>query len=582
MSDMPWLPYYGEMPATIKYPDKTLYQMLNDSVRAHPLHPALSFLGETIRYRSLKREVDAVARGLRAIGAGPGDRICALLTNSPHAVVLLYAANRIGAVVSYFHPDSGAREIEYLIDDLEPSFAVVTEEHLAGLQRLLRHGHIRAVVTTSYSDHASRSALRRYRRWRLGHGVSRSGIRAVTASPHDDPRSGDAYETPPTFSWQSIRSLAVGEAGDPQPREPGRPATIVYTGGTSGTPVGVVLSDSQLNAEALQMQVQGPILAGQTILSVAPVSHGYGLGVAVHSALACGALTVLLPHYTSRSLAGTIRRVRPEYLVGVPKMYSILNEERRFRRIRLSFLMGAFCGSDRLSGQVRNRFDEIVRRRGGAVRIREGYGMTETVAACAVMPEDADRPGSVGIPCPDMRIRIALQRTDDTSGGGLAWLAPGELGEICVSGPTVMTGYWRRPEEDARVLERDDQGRVWLRSGDVGRIDADGFLYFIQRCRRTCSIDGESVMPGVTEIVLCEHEAVREAIVVGTGGEGETALVAHVVAVDNDLDVDYLENELRLVCAQQLGRALQPERYQFHERLPLTPTGVVDYRRVGA
>jgi acyl-CoA synthetase (AMP-forming)/AMP-acid ligase II len=145
-----------------------------------------------------------------------------------------------------------------------------------------------------------------------------------------------------------------------------------------------------------------------------------------------------------------------------------------------------------------------------------------------------------------------------------------------------MSGYWRRPEDDERVFEHDPQGRVWLRSGDIGRIDADGFLYFVQRSGRTCSIDGESVMPGLTEMVLCEHDAVREAVVIGDERGGESVLVAHVVALDNDLDLEYLENELRLVCAQQLGRALQPERYEFHERLPLTPTGVVDYRRVGA
>jgi long-chain acyl-CoA synthetase len=582
MNEMPWLPYYGEMPATIQYPDATLYDVLCSTVRAYPHYTAIHFLGTSIRYRALKREVDAVAKGLLSIGVRPSDRICAILTNSPHAVVLLYAANRIGAVVSYFHPDAGPREIRYFLDDFGPRFAVVTDEHLSGFQGLLPGCEVRAVITTSYADHLSSGAVRKLQ---LVHGRSGRvdiGIRGVVPV-RETPARGDAYELPPTFSWASVRALGAAAEPDSLPdRSTGEIAAVAYTGGTTGTPIGVELGNAQLNAQAFQTQVQGPVLAGQTLLGVAPVSHGYGLGVLVHSALACGARTVLLPDFSARSLTRAIRRTRPEYLVGVPKMYSMLVDDRKFRRTRLAFLMGAFCGGDRCSARVRDRFDAIVRRRGGAVRIREGYGMTETVAACAVMPDEIHRPGSVGIPYPDTLIRVALPTDGAPACTKLIWLSDGEVGEVCVSGPTVMKGYWRRPEETAARLVADDSGRVWLRSGDIGRIDSDGFLYFIQRSGRSCSIDGETVMPGLTEVVLSEHERVKEAIVLADEDTQGVSLTAHVVAVDSDLDEHFLENELRLACAGQLGPHLQPTRFVFHNSLPLTPMGVVDYRQVGS
>jgi len=392
-------------------------------------------------------------------------------------------------------------------------------------------------------------------------------------------------EPPPLFAWKSFLQLG-SEAEVPSHRalhEPHELALVLYTGATTGVGTGVMHSDRQLTAVSFQTQVQGPLLAGQSVLSAVPLSHGYGVSVAVHATLSAGATSVLVPHSTSRSLALTIRRIRPEYLIGVPSTYTGLVFDRVFRRTRERSLMGAFCGGDRLPWSVRELFERIVRRRGGAVAIREGYGLTETVTACATMPEGEIRPGSVGIPYPDTLIAIAspLVGVPELADAPPSWLPADTIGEILVSGPTVMEGYLDRPQESTRVIHPDDEGRRWLRTGDLGRMDEDGFLYFVERMGRGQTVHGAEVHPGITELSLSVHPEVLESSVTVQEDAGETQLVAHVVPVDKERDYEWLERRLR-ESMKRLTARQQPVRYEFYGRLPRTLAGVVDHRRLAA
>ena len=578
MPEQPWLPYYGEMPATIPYPDLTAYELLERSAEEYPDHVAVDFVGTRISYRELHRLVDSAARGLWALGVRCGDRIALLMPNTPHAIVLFYAANRIGAVVSLLHAEAGPMEAAEQLADFSPGWMAVNPEHVDGLMRLLSRHPVLGILLCAYEDFARPGAYRTMQRMRQRFGVDQGGIRGVAA--RREPEEGGAAESPPVFSWESFVNLGAASALPPH-RELHTPADlsiVVYTGGTTGSPIGVMHSDSQLTAMAFQTQVQGPLLAGQKLLSVVPLAHGYGIAVAVHATLSAGATSIVLAHTRPRSLARTIRRMHPEYLIGVPATYAELVLDRAFRRARHRTLMGAFCGGDRLPRSVRERFEHIVRRRGGAISVREGYGLTETVSACATMPDGEHRPSSVGIPFPDTFIAIARPMSDRRSPEGLPdWLAPDEIGEILVSGPTVMIGYWNRDEETSLVMHADGEGRTWLRTGDLGKMDSDGFLYFVERIGRSVSIGGTVVHPGLTELVLSEHREVLETCVT-VGPKPE--LTAHIAPIDSDRDHEWLEFHLR-DALRVLTPEQQPAHYTFHERLPRTLAGVVDQRLLG-
>ena len=580
MPDEPWVPFYGDIPASITYPDLTMYELFSRAAGEYASHVAVEYLGERITYGRLRGLVDAAAHGLWAIGVRSGDHIALILPNMPHAAVLLYAANRIGAVTSLFHAESDAAEFAGRIRDLEPSWIVVTDEHVNGLIRLLAATSVSGVVRCSYADFGTPRRIRRLQRMRQRQNLDLGGIRGAAA-----PRGGPSVngEAPPLFSWRSLVELGVSSE-IPKHRElhvPDELALVLYTGGTTGNGTGVMHEDRQLTAVALQTQVQGPLLAGQSVLSAVPLSHGYGIAVSVHAALTAGATSIMVPHGTVRSFARTIRRTQPEYLIGVPPTFAGLVRDRVFRHSRHRSLMGAFCGGDRLPRAVRDRFDEVVRRRGGAIRLREGYGLTETVTVCATMPETENRPGSVGIPYPDTLIGIAepVETAAGLADAPPAWVEPFEMGEILVSGPTVMTGYLNNPERTARVMHADGEGRFWLRTGDLGRMDEDGFLYFIERMGRSAAQGGRVVHPGLTELALCEHEAVLESCVTMDYSREHAHLTAHVAPVDRELDTRWLEEQLREALSS-LEAAQQPQRYAFHEQLPRTRAGVIDHRRL--
>lgn len=573
MSDHPWLPFYGDVPPTITYPDATLFELLERSATEHPDACAVDFLGERIAYRRLHARVIQAARALRALGVKQGDRLALLLPNDPHAIILLYAANRVGAVVSPWHAESGGAAVAQRLERLAPEWMAVSDEHLAGVNRLLRGSSVNGVIVCRLADFGRRRAHRRLARlrdrWDLGHG----GVRGAAASG----TNGDeqAHEAPPVFSWRSFLGLT---GGDPLPdhrelHDPSHPALVLFTGGTTGPSRAVVHADRQLTAVALQMQVQGPVLPGQSICGLVSLAHGYGLTVAVHAALSAAATTVLVPYGTPRSIARLIRRKRPDYLVSVPAVYGELVRERLFRRARHRSLMGAFCGGDRLARSVSESFERIVRRRGGAVSIREGYGLTETAAACATMPDGVRRPGSVGIPYPDTVIGIASPAVSASEPP--EWRVPGELGEILVSGPTVMSGYLHDDEANARAFATDEAGHVWLRTGDLGRMDEDGFLYFVERMDRAVDDPVGTIHPGLTELALYEQADVLEGCVTAAVRDERVRLTAHVAPFDRDRDHEWLERHLR-ESLRALPESQQPERYAMHVELPRTPAGVID------
>lgn len=584
MPVQPWLPYYGDTPATIPYPDATLFELFEQSTREYEDYTAFEYLGQHVSYGDLAGLVLRVSRGFQAMGVRAGDRIAVILPDTPHVPVLLYAANRVGAVVSLMHAESPTAEVATMLDDLEPAWVASSDEHLEGLLALPVLRSVRAVVVCSLADFGRRRRLRAMDRMRRRLGVDLGGLRAVAAGS-----GGRTASTPSVVSWKALLDGAHGlELAPPaelaphrELHEPDDLAVVLYTGGTTARPRGVMHSDRRLTAVALQMQVQGPLLAGQRLLCAVPFAHGFGVAVAVHASVSAGATSVLVPHATPRSLARTIRRTHPEYLIGVPSTYAGLVADRVFRRTRHRSLMGAFCGGDRLPRWVRERFATIVRRRGGAVAIREGYGLTETVTACTTMPDTEERPGSAGVPYPDTYVGIAVvvRPPFDPESEPPLWLGPREIGEILVSGPTVMDGYWRDEEATRLALHPDEDGRIWLRTGDLGRMDENGFLYFVERADRVCVAGGEEIHPGVTELVLSEHAEVLETCVTVDECSDRPRLTAHVAPSDPDRDPSWLEDHLR-ESLQTLEERQQPTDYAFHARLPHTLAGMIDTRRL--
>jgi long-chain acyl-CoA synthetase len=306
-------------------------------------------------------------------------------------------------------------------------------------------------------------------------------------------------------------------------------------------------------------------------LAILPVFHGFGLGVCINAAFMGGAKSIMVPQFTPDTVAKLIRAKRPNFVIGVPTLYEALNRNPLFGRADLSCIKAAFSGADTLPRCVKERFEEVVQRQGGRTQLREGFGLTEAVTAIMAMPMTEYRENSVGIPFPDMSAKIVRSGTTDE-------VPVGEEGEICIHGPAVMMGYLDQPEETANTLRTHADGRVWLHTGDIGTMDADGFFYFRLREKRMIKSSGMNVYPAQVEDQLYQHPDVLEACVIGVPDIQQVERVkAFVVLKDPGKAGPQMEKELIDYCRKDLIKWSCPREIEFREALPLTLVGKVAF-----
>ena len=333
-----------------------------------------------------------------------------------------------------------------------------------------------------------------------------------------------------------------------------------------------MLSHRNLISEGLQVAAWARMRAGDSILAVLPIFHGFGLGVCINAAFMGGGEAIMVPVFTPEAVAKAIRRRRPNLLVGVPTLFDALSKDPSLERADLACLRATFSGADTLPPAVKARFESLVERRGGHVRLLEGYGLTESVCAIMATPTEHYREGSIGVPFPDMLAKICRPGTSEE-------MPIGEEGEICLHGPAVMLGYLDDPEATAATLRQHPDGRTWLHTGDLGRCDADGFFYFGCRLKRMIKSSGFNVYPTQVEAVLYRHPAVAEACVIGVPDESQVERVRACIVVKPGCTADpSLADALMAHCRGHLIKWSCPREIEFREALPRTRVGKVDYK----
>ncbi|NOY22544.1 MAG: long-chain fatty acid--CoA ligase, partial [Acidobacteria bacterium] len=349
-------------------------------------------------------------------------------------------------------------------------------------------------------------------------------------------------------------------------------AAILYSGGTTGSPKGIMLSNYNLVSEGMMVAKWGKMDANGVILAILPIFHGFGLGVCVNAAFMGGAKSILVPKFTPEDVAKLIRKKRPNFLVGVPTLFEALSRNPVFQKTDLSCLKAVFSGADTLPRPVKERFDAVVKAGGGTAELQEGYGLTEAVTAIMAMPLSEYREGSIGIPFPDMDAKIVKPGTTEP-------LPTGKEGEICLFGPAVMPGYLDNQQETAAVLKQHEDGNTWLHTGDLGTMDEDGFFYFKQRLKRLIKSSGMNVYPSQVEAVLHQHPAVAEACVIGIPDREQIERVkAFVVPENPETAGPEMAAELIRHCRKYLIKWSCPREVAFRDELPKTAVGKVAFR----
>jgi long-chain acyl-CoA synthetase len=548
----PWLRYYGKVPAQLDYPEVTLYEAVAATARRLPEAVAWDFLGTASTYRRLLADIDGCANALAALGLRRGERILVSMPTSPQGVIAFYAANKLGAVPAMIHPLSTAPEIANYLDASGARIALALDAFYGTLAAAAPRRALEKILLARIPDYLS--PLKAFGFW-LAKG------RKIAPVPAD-----------PRVHWWAetvARDHPAAPAGGTGANDP---AAILFSGGTTGAPKGIVLSNRNFVAEGMQAAAWGGLAEGDSVLAILPIFHGFGLGVCVNAAFMAGGKSILVPVFDPATTARLLRKKHPSVLVGVPTLFHALAQDPGLARADLSCLKACFCGADTLPRPVKECFEKLVAERGGRVRLLEGYGLTEAVTAIMAMPMDEYREGSMGIPFPDMVAKLCVPGTVEEAPAG-------EEGELCVSGPAVMLGYLDDPEATAEALRVHADGRTWLHTGDLARRDADGFFYFVLRLKRMIKSSGFNVYPTQVEGVLYRHPAVAEACVVGVPDPAQVERVRAVVVLkDRSQEGAAMEEALIAHCRAQLIKWSCPREIEFRGELPKTRVGKVDYR----
>ncbi|MGB2569935.1 long-chain-fatty-acid--CoA ligase [Micromonospora citrea] len=549
LTERPWLRSYApDVPATIAPSDESLVDLLRSAARRFGPRIALDFFGATTTYAELDAQVARAAEALRRLGVGAGDRVALVLPNCPQHVVAFYAALRLGAVVVEHNPLYTAQELAHQLTDHGARVAVVWDK-VAPLVR--GAGAVRTVVAVDLSR-----ALPRLKRWalRLPLPKARAARSAMTAP------------APGALSWDALLADAAPLAADHPAPGPDDTALLQYTGGTTGTPKGAILTHRNLRANAAQGRAWVPGLRDgeETVYAVLPLFHAYGLTLCLTFSVSIGATLVLLPRFDVDQVLDAVRRRPPTFLPAVPPIYEKLAMAARERGVDLTSARYAISGAMALPPSTVELWESVT---GGL--LVEGYGMTETSPVALGNPvSPARRPGTVGVPFPSTEVRIVDPEDPSVD------RAPGEAGELLIRGPQVFSGYWNRPEETAAVLLPGG----WLRTGDVVVMDADGFVRVVDRIKELIITGGFNVYPSEVEDALRRVPGVVDAAAVGLPGEHGGEEVVAVVVLHEDCVTG--PDGLRTACRQHLTAYKVPRRVVVVEELPRSQIGKILRREV--
>ena len=551
----PWKDYMGDVPMHLDYFDGSMFEMLESVAKQYPNYVAFDFMGRATSYKKLVEGVETCAKALKTIGVREGDRVTIAMPNCPQAIYLFYAVNLVGGIANMIHPLSAEKEIEFYLNESESVTAITLDQFYHKFERIRHNTRLVNIIIASIKDELSKPIKAGY--------MLTSG-RKIEKIPEDAP----------VIMWKDFLKLSrccfynykVKRGND-------APAVILYSGGTTGTTKGIVLTNRNFNALSQQVIATNPLFRpGDKMLAAMPIFHGFGLGVCIHTMLTHGGRCILVPRFTPKSYAKDLVKKRCNFIAGVPTLYEALLRLPSRDGVDLSCLKGVFSGGDSLSVELKKKLDKFLYDHKASIQVREGYGTTETVTACCLTPSHMFKEGSIGLPFPDTYIKIVAPGTEKE-------LPYGEEGEILLAGPTVMTEYMNHPEETAQTLRTHADGLTWVYTGDLGTMDEQGFVYFKGRAKRMIVSSGYNVYPGQIETILDAHEKVQMSCVIGVPDPYKMQKVKAFVKLAAGVKPDKaVRDELLAYCRRHIAKYAMPYDIEFKDDMPKTLVGKVAYR----
>ena len=552
-----WMKYYPEESRNAQFPRMKIYSFLKE-VNKDRLHDtAVYYYGARITVKKFIDRIDECANAFAALGVKKGDTVSLLSASTPESIIALYALNKMGATINAIDPRMDVKSISRMIRNSGSSVLVAIDMAYPKVAKILseiNQTHIIIQSPATSLPPVKRIALKIFTNNAIPYG--KGGI----------------------ISWDTFMKGAKNAVAEEAPYDGDAVVAITYTGGTTGFPKGVMLTNDSMNAVAFNFIHAGIVHErGQRFLGIMPIFSSYGLVCGIHMPLTLGLELALIPKFFPLKMGEYVKKYKPEHMIATPAFYEILIDSEEMKGFDLSFVLTLGSGGDSMNAGLEAKMRAFMETHNIRYPLAQGYGMSEVSAAATFCVNDRYKAGSVGIPCVTTTIGVF----DPETGEELGYNTPGE---ICITGKSMMKGYYNNEEETNYVMRKHADGQVWIHSGDIGYIDEDGFVYIQGRVKRMITrFDGHKVFPITIESFIGEHELVHSCSVIGvddrerTQGQYPMAVVELVSGVDVSRR-DEICREIYHKCQEQLEERGRPVAVVCVDEVPLTAMGKNDYR----
>ena len=554
----PWLKYYDPKFFDQTPPECSAFEYVCRQNKTHLTETAITYYGRKITYADLIVNVKKTAAAFRAIGMKKGDIATVVSVMTPEVIYAFYAADMIGASLNLVDPRYSAEGIHEYITEVDSHLLICLNVVYDRCQQAAKRTNVERVLVVSPADSLPLHLA-------VGYKLS---------TPDKNRYSSNVIR------WKDFIAAGKGKDTGAEPYDPDHTCVVVHTGGTTGSPKGVMLTDNNFNGIAMQFSACDTLFSkGQSLLNIMPPFIAYGFACGVHLPLTLGIKVVIIPNLDSNKLGSLIWKYKPEHMFGVPSHYQQLAVDPKLQNKDLSFIRNYAAGGDAIARGAEQTVNDFLAAHNVEFPIAKGYGMTEVSSAATAAAGRNNKPGSVGLPLVNTLVS-AFEPGTDTE------LPIGQRGELCISGPGVMKGYYNKPAETAAILRTHADGRVWVHTGDIGYLDEDGFVYLDSRIKRLIiRHDGFKVFPSMIENVVSQHPAVHQCSVVGCADKDHVQGRLPFVYLVLDPAVPAAKRkqiikELRQLCIEELPEYVQPVGYKIIPEMPLTLAAKFDYRKL--
>lgn len=548
-----WDKYYTKEEKNYKFPDISMYDLLKKNNYNREKKIAINYFDNKMTFATFFNEIEKVAKAFSSIGVKEEDVVTLIMPNTPECVIAVLALNKIGAIANMVHPLSAEEEIKFFINDTNSKVILTIDICAEKIMNIIEQTEVYKVIITSASDSMP---------FLLG-----LGYEILEGWKIPRPKSDGFYMSYKEFIRNGFNTVQqeIKKYGKDQR------AVIMHSGGTTGTPKSIVLTNGNFTSLALQIGMKFRF-ESEIVLGILPTFHSFGLGVTIYGPLAMGFEVVLIPKFNIKEFPKMLSKYKPTIIPGVPTLFEAMLKAKKMNKNNISQIKFLISGGDDLSDALADDIVSFLRKNGSFGKLEKGYGLTESCAAVIATLDVEDKHSNIGIPFPGNDVCFVKPNTIEE-------VEIGEEGEICISGPTIMEGYLNNEEENKTTLQLHDDGKIWLHTGDLGKVDENGIIHYIQRLKRMIISSGFNVYPSQIEKVLKTDSRIDNCVVVGQPHPYKVEVPVAYIVLKKDVKKDSkLKKELKALCIKNLARHSIPSKFEFKDELPKTLIGKIDFK----